>query len=234
MNRPRGRLLTVTARAHASSGAYPADRAAALAGIPKSTLHYWARTELVVPSISSSKLKRWSYADLLLLRLIDWLRQDKPPDLKIAKTSIRRIRQTLARAEDLGEHLMSEGFEVYVDQGGGLVFGGKLGLHIPLGHGIAQGRLDTKVDLVRPFEAHGLHGPDLVQPRASLRIVPGKLSGEPHVEQTRIPTQMLAALSRRGFGPARIVDLYPALRIESVEEALDLERQLERNLQAVA
>jgi hypothetical protein len=87
VNRTRGRLLTVTARAHASSGAYPADRTAALAGIPKSTLHYWARTELVVPSISSSKLKRWSYADLLLLRLIDWLRQDKAPDLKIAKTS---------------------------------------------------------------------------------------------------------------------------------------------------
>lgn len=222
----------MTARDHISSGAYPADRAAALAGIPRSTLHYWARTGLVVPSISSSKLKRWSYADLLLLRLVDWLRQDKSPDLPIAKTSMRRIRQTLAHVEDLGGRLTTEGFEVFVDQGGGLVLGGELGLSVPLARGVAQGRLDTKVDLVRPFETRGLHGPDLAQPRSSLRIVPGKLSGEPHVEHTRIPTQMLAALAHRGFGPAQIVELYPPLRIESVEEALDLERQLERNLHA--
>jgi uncharacterized protein (DUF433 family) len=129
---------------------------------------------------------------------------------------------------------MTEGFEALVDQSGGLVFGGPLGLYVPLGKGIAQGRLDTKIDLVRPFEAHGLSGPDLVQPRPSLRILPGKLSGEPHVKETRIPTHMLAALHRRGFDKAQIIELYPPLRIESIEEALDLEVQLEHNLRAIA
>lgn len=217
-----------------SGGAYPADRAAALAGVPKSTLHYWARTELVVPSVSSSKLKRWSYADLLELRLINWLRQDKPPDLNISRTSIHRIRQTLARVEQLGERLHERSLEVYVDHRGRLVFEGAEGLHIPLGKGIAQGLVDTRVDLMRPFEARGLSGPDLVQPRPTLRILPGKLSGEPHVEETRIPTQTLMGLSRRGFEPAQIIELYAPLSLESVEQALELEVQLEENLRVAA
>jgi MerR HTH family regulatory protein len=58
-------------------GAYPADRAAALSGVPKSTLHYWARQEILVPSLSAEKVKLWSYADLMALRTIYWLRQRK-------------------------------------------------------------------------------------------------------------------------------------------------------------
>lgn len=30
-------------------GAYSADRAASLSGVPKSTVHYWARKEILVP-----------------------------------------------------------------------------------------------------------------------------------------------------------------------------------------
>jgi hypothetical protein len=33
-------------------GVYDADRAAALAGVPKSTLHYWARKGYYLPSIA--------------------------------------------------------------------------------------------------------------------------------------------------------------------------------------
>ncbi len=33
-------------------GVYDADRAAALAGVPKPTLYYWARKKLYVPSIA--------------------------------------------------------------------------------------------------------------------------------------------------------------------------------------
>jgi uncharacterized protein (DUF433 family) len=51
---------------------------------------------------------------------------------------------------------------------------------------------------------------------------------------TRVPTRMLAALSHRGFEPARILELYPSLSDKNVEEALDLEVQLEQNLQAAA
>jgi uncharacterized protein (DUF433 family) len=214
----------------AVSAAYTADRAAALAGVPRSTLYYWARTNLVVPSVARTKVKRWSYADLLILRLVDWLRQTKPDDVEVARVSVQRIRQWFERTEDLGERLLDRGLEVWVDQKGQLVFEDAGGMHVPLGEGLAQELVDTKVNLVRPFGVDGRRGPDLVRPRPTLRIVPGKLSGEPHVEATRIPTRMLATLARRGFREDQIVEMYPALNVTNVGEAIDLENQLEENL----
>ena len=135
----------MTTRAQVSA-AYPAERAAALAGVPLRTLYYWAETELVVPSVSRTKLMRWSYADLLVVRLVDWLRQEKA-DVKIPRTSMRKLRATLERMEGLGGQLFTRGVEVYVDRKGGLVFEGVDGLYIPLGAGVAQGLVDTKVNL---------------------------------------------------------------------------------------
>ena len=64
-------------------------------------------------------------------------------------------------------------------------------------------------------------------PRPRLRIVPGKLSGAPHIHRTRIDTEALAALARRGMTADRIVRLYPAIDQADVGDALDLERQLQ-------
>ncbi len=58
-------------------GAYTAERAAALSGVPKSTVHYWARQGILVPSVSPVRVRLWSYSDLLALRTIYWLRQTK-------------------------------------------------------------------------------------------------------------------------------------------------------------
>lgn len=41
----------------APRGAYQADRAAALSGVPLSTVHWWAREEILVPSISAQRVK---------------------------------------------------------------------------------------------------------------------------------------------------------------------------------
>lgn len=51
-------------------GAYTAERAAALSGVPKSTIHYWARQDILVPSVSAERVKLWSYGDLMALRTI--------------------------------------------------------------------------------------------------------------------------------------------------------------------
>ena len=61
----------------AQRGAYPADRAAALSGVPLSTVDYWARKEILVPSLSAEKVKLWSFSDLMGLRIIYGLRQTK-------------------------------------------------------------------------------------------------------------------------------------------------------------
>jgi uncharacterized protein (DUF433 family) len=91
------------------------------------------------------------------------------------------------------------------------------------------------VDLLSPFSMEKpLVGPHLRSPRNTLRIIPGKLAGEPHVSDTRIETRVLASLERRGMEHNNILKLYPGLSELSLGEALDLERQLEQNLTSAA
>jgi uncharacterized protein (DUF433 family) len=215
------------------SGAYTADRAASLAGIPRSTVYYWARTELIVPSVSYLKIKKWSYADLLVMRLVDWLRKDKPRGDErkdLPRASMVRIRKELSLVESLGDRLMDDGFTVEVDPSGRLHFASGREKWIELGGGHRQYEAGA-LDLVRPFEIHvGIVGPDLSQPGDTLRIIPGKLSGEPHVEQTRIQTQAIGALDARGLDPSSILELYPDLKLTNVTDAVELEKRLTENL----
>jgi uncharacterized protein (DUF433 family) len=67
-----------------------------------------------------------------------------------------------------------------------------------------------------------------------LRIVPGKLSGSPHIAHTRLETVTIAALRERGFLPANIERLYPRVQPIALAEAVDLEQQLDKNLRAAA
>lgn len=59
-----------------------------------------------------------------------------------------------------------------------------------------QALLDAEMlDVLLPFTfGQTTRGPDLTVPRPRLRIIPGKLAGAPHVVDTRIETQALAAL----------------------------------------
>jgi uncharacterized protein (DUF433 family) len=71
-------------------------------------------------------------------------------------------------------------------------------------------------------------------PPPHLRILPGKLSGEPHIAQTRIETTAIAALAERGFDSKELERLYPQARPVAIVETIDLERQLGNNLRAHA
>ena len=62
---------------------------------------------------------------------------------------------------------------------------------------------DDVLGLTAPFDSAGMSGPDLLRPRPHLRIVPSKVAGEPHVEQSRLTTQTIAALADRGYPQAR-------------------------------
>jgi uncharacterized protein (DUF433 family) len=87
------------------------------------------------------------------------------------------------------------------------------------------------INLIAPFSTkEGLRGLDLVQPRPDLRIVPGRLSGSPHVAHTRLETRAIYALNRDGLDSAATRTLYPYVTEAQVAQALDLERQLEENL----
>jgi uncharacterized protein (DUF433 family) len=211
------------------AGCYEASRAAALSGVPKSTVYHWARAGLIVPSISPTKEKLWSYSDLVALRLLSWLRHSKHTDERIVRASpMNEVRRGLALLDELGIDvwnnaaghssplLVDSAGKVWIRTDSGLIdSAGQRSVDLP----------DGFLNLLAPFELDGLAGPDLRQPRPRLRIVPLKVAGEPHVVDSRITTRTLAALGRRGFTTKRIAKMYE-IGEATVREALELEERL--------
>ena len=219
-----------------SRGAYPADRAAALSGVPPSTVRWWARHDILVPSISAQRVKLWSYPDLMGLRIIYWLRHGKTTEhgAAVPRTAMPDVRRALAQLRELDLELWSgeTGPTVAVDRSGDIVI-----THATPDPEAShrQRRLVDAADellyVLEPFAAReGSRGPDLHSPRPELRIIPGKLGGSPHVAHTRVETEALAALERDRLPTATIVELYPHLAPAAIDAALDLERQLSDNL----
>ena len=90
----------------------------------------------------------------------------------------------------------------------------------------SSGQYALSLDVLAPFEVGTGRGPDLVQPRPTLRIVPGKVSGEPHLMESRITTLAVAALYRRYEDVGRVWALYPDVSLDAVKQAIDLEDAL--------
>lgn len=211
-------------------GAYTADRAAALSGVPKSTIHWWARHDVIVPSVSATKIMLWSYADLMGLRVIYWLRQRKTTKLgvEVPRTSMPAVRRALRELRALELSLFEDGRPAILVNLKGTV-------HVKVGASVhdleGQTVSEPLLDLIAPFATpEGTRGPDLISPRVELRIVPGKLSGSPHVVHTRLETRALAALASDGYDIATIHWLYPYVSAPQIEQAIDLEEQLAANL----
>lgn len=200
-------------------GVYDTPRAAALSGVPVTTLHYWVRTDLYLPSISPAPRTRlWSWSDLLALRALDWFRKG---DTSRAKARIVEIRQALNALEHSGysredlSHILAISAE-----------DGKLYLQLPgkivRANSGRQIALEQVLDLVAPYK----NGPDLLRPRPLLRIIPGKLHGEPHIVGTRIPTLTIGALGKAGYTVEQISRMYPDAPLGALREAIDFERSL--------
>jgi uncharacterized protein (DUF433 family) len=213
----------------ATSGCYEASRAAALSGVPKSTLYYWARKGIVVPSVSPIQEKLWSYADLIGLRAVAWLRRPKmqgdDEDELLPASPMTRVRGALSLLDRSGVDLWSDFSQssLLVDQKGGIFVDDGNSMRDVRGNVVLP--QEHMFGLTGPIALGDFVGPDLVRPRAHLRIVPDKVAGEPHVEGTRITTKTLAALARRGYQGEAIAEMY-MLDPEFVYEAVDLERQL--------
>jgi DNA-binding transcriptional MerR regulator len=139
--------VDATARDEACSRreAYTTERAAALSGVPQSTVRWWARHEILVPGVSAARTKLWSYVDLFALRVIYWLRQRKTENLRSESPGIdiRAVRRALAQVRTLSIPVSSR----VVDSNG------NLGLKDQDGVDSVRGRLvrDDVLDIVAPF-----------------------------------------------------------------------------------
>lgn len=218
-----------------SPGAYPARRAAALSGVPLSTVHYWSRNGVLVPSVSAQRVKLWSYTDLLSLRTIYWLRQSKVENgREIASSSMPAVRRALAELAKLELGLCDSSYQprIFVEPDGRVLVK-DAGNRILDPNG--QVVVDSLLDLFAPFPtSEGTLGPDLRSPRPQLRIAPAKLSGAPHIQATRLETQAVAALFNRGFEFDRLGELYPFVEHVALQQAVELEKQLQQNAAVAA
>lgn len=214
----------------ASSGCYEAARAAALSGVPRSTVYYWARKGIVVPSISPVQEKLWSYADLMALRMVSWLRRPKVNEgVDLPASPMSRVRHALSMLPHYGIDLWSDepslkGSRLLVDQRGEIFIRTDKGIFAAASGDQALPH-EESFGLTGPFELDGHRGPDLIRPRSHLRIVPEKVAGQPHISGTRLTTATLAALSERGYSESQIAEMYRIPKL-MVDEAIDLESEL--------
>lgn len=210
-------------------GAYTADRAAALSGVPKSTVYDWARKGLLRPSVSTIP-RLWSFQDLLALRTVYWLRQPKKAfEVEVKRTSMPKVRRALEKLRALDLSLFDEGRPVIGVTLQGDVVIDRQAMPLQLVNGQYLDR--ELINVLGPFEGlEGTRGPDLLWPRPTVQILPGKISGAPHVTGTRLPTQSLYALSQRGFSVEQLAKIYPFASREALVDSLSLEQQLERNV----
>jgi uncharacterized protein (DUF433 family) len=211
------------------SGAYSAERAAALAGVPKSTIYYWARKGHLIPSVSQKPLL-WSYTDLLALRTIYWLRQPKRAfDHEVPATSMSKVKWALEQLRELDLGLFEEGRPSVA-----VTIQGDVAVNfdaLPLRLSDGQYLNPELVDVIGPFEGlEGAKGPDLLWPRPTVQILPRKISGAPHIAGTRLPTQSIYTLKSRGFSLEQLARVYPFAGADALQDSIDLEEQLEHNI----
>lgn len=201
-------------------GRYEAKRAAHLSGIPKSTIYDWARERVLVPDFYGATPMRWSYRDLVYLRLLARLRQHGMP----REPAAERVRLVRAIAADealdevrLTRHGLLLPGETHDRLTGEAVFADLV-------------ELTDRFDLLEPIAGVStgrLWGPNLVRPTDHTFISPGVLGGEPCIEDTRVTTgSMYTLVAGRGMSATQVVVLYPQLAEDRVEEAVGLERRM--------
>ncbi len=201
-------------------GVYDTSRAAALSGVPARTLRYWARRGIYRPSIAPDPRPRlWSWADLLALRAIDWFRRSKGSGAPLP-VSMQKIRQMLRVIVDQGESPEHLYRLVAVSEGGDLFL--RRADDVAMRTDSGQLAIPGILRLVTPYQA----APDLLKPRPLLRIIPGKLHGEPHIQDTRVSTAVLYRLDEMGYPSDQILAMYPSVSEDALIQAVDLERSL--------
>jgi uncharacterized protein (DUF433 family) len=207
------------------SVAFPVPIASVLSGASVDQLAYWRKPTpsappLLVPETRRSGRFLYSWADVVALRSIVYLRQEK---------SLPRIRRAVdllrALEADQWQHLanyklVSTRKTIYVLTPGGVI----VDLEAHPGAIMEEVLMD---DILRSFKTReGLSVPALRKPRRLLTVDPGVLAGYPVISGTRVPFDVVAGLAEDGVPAAEIVQIYPSVDPRSVEDAQDFARQV--------
>jgi uncharacterized protein (DUF433 family)/DNA-binding transcriptional MerR regulator len=198
--------------------AYPIPLTAALSGATIDQLAYWRRATassppLLVPEAKRSGRYLYSWADVIALRSIVYLRQVK------SLPRIRRAVQTLRTLDpDEWRHLSSyklaaTGTSIVVVTPDGVV------LDVDEHRGTILDEVLLGDVLGRFKRDDGKRVPALAHPRTNISVDPGVLGGYPVVKGTRVPYDVVAGLADEGYSHAEIVELYPSVKAAKIADA---------------
>lgn len=204
-------------------GRYATNRAAQLSGVPSRTIRIWRSDGVYVPDLNSAR-PMWSYRDLILVRMVAWLRQRGIPPIRAGRYA-QKVRERLTSGEDIQQIMATHRTAVFDDELFDPVVGEDLLPYDNLSELLSVFELQTTQ--VSDFGRRRLWGPDLITPSEHTSISPLVLGGDPCVRRSRIPTANIHALRReRGLTTPQIVKLYPGLNPEEVDDAYELESRL--------
>ncbi len=203
-------------------GRYGSNRAAQLSGVPTRTIQVWRRDKVYVPDFDSAQ-PVWSYRDLILVRMVAWLRQRGIPPTRAGRYA-QKVRERLTAGEDVQRIMATHRTAVFDGELFDPVLGEGFLPYDNLAGLLSVFRFQAQVS---DFGRRRLWGPDLITPSEYTFISPMVLGGDPCIRNSRIPTANVHALRQeRGLTTSQIVDLYPHLKPEEANDAYDLESRL--------
>lgn len=187
--------------------------AAALSGASLGQLKYWRKNPPVLePEYRGPNWVLYSYRDVVALRSLVYLRQDRALSLQKIRVSIRNLRD-LGKDGHLSEYkLVYTGDSVVVVDGEEAI-----DLLKHPGHRV----IAELVDVFDEFE--GRHGRVLPFQRPVQRIVvdPEIRSGFPVVEGTRIGYDQIVGLMHDNVPPEDVSQFFPSVTAEDARAAYD-------------
>lgn len=207
--------------------AFPVPIASVLTGASPRQLAYWRKPTasappLLVPSAKRSGRYLYGWGDIVALRSIVYLRQEK---------SLHKIR----RAVETLRHLEAEEWEhlsryQLVSTATTILVRTPSGQLLDLEH--APGTVLDEVamaDVLEPFKTgEGDMVPALRTPRPHLLVDPQVLGGYPVIAGSRVPFDLVAGLADEGAKPAEIIQMFPSVNRRAIPDACNFAHQVAR------
>jgi uncharacterized protein (DUF433 family)/DNA-binding transcriptional MerR regulator len=205
--------------------AFPVPITSVLSGASVDQLAYWRKKTatarpLLVPETKAAGRFLYSWADVLALRTIAYLRSEKSlPRIRAAVDTLRRLEAS--EWDHLASYtLVSTPTSIFVQTPRGAL------LDLQKHPGTV---LDETLmrDVMEPFRTKsGRRVPALERPRPQLRVHPSILGGYPVVADTRVPFDVVAGLAEEGWPAAEIISLYPTVEVGAIRDARAFAKQV--------
>jgi uncharacterized protein (DUF433 family) len=205
--------------------AFPVPIASVLSGASVDQLAYWRKRTPSAPPLLVPESKRsgrfvYSWADVVALRSIVYLRQEK------SLPRVRRAVELLRSLEaDEWEHLARY---TLISTPSSILVRTPSGQLLDLEQQPATVVEEILMsDVLAPFTTReGRVVPDLEKPRRLLAVNPRVMAGYPVITGTRVPFDVVASLAEDGATTAEIVEIYPSVDPASVGDAQDFALQV--------